>query len=231
VELSAGRSGRAARHFRRALSLSPGSRDALEGLIASQKIALSAGSAVAGMPDGEPDPLHVALIAGWRHAEARDWAALAALDPVLAEIEPGEALFVPVAQLRIVGLLALEDPDSAAEAQQLAETLLLRSWNPYDALLHARAATAARRPQLAWGSLYRVALRATANPRGRGLLERALEIARELPEDQFRALREQLAWRLGGAPARSGARMAPPAPPESPADETPPEPGSSRVQS
>jgi len=216
VELAAGRSGRARRHFERALALAPGDPDALGGLIASRKLELAAGDAGSGIPEGDLDPRHAAVIAGWRHAEARDWDALARLDAELARIGPGEPLYDAAARLRIAGLLAADDPQAAAHAQALAETLLLRSWNAYDALLHARAAIRANRPNDAWGSLQRVARRITANQRGRTLAERALEIARELPEDRFRALRDEIARRSAGVPRGSAALRAPPVPRETP---------------
>ena len=212
MELAAGRTGRSGRHFERALTLSPRNRDAQAGLIASRKFELSQGRAVPGISDTELDPRYAALIAGWRHAAARNWDALAALDTDLARIEPGEALFDVVSRLRIAGRLAAGDPEAAAEAQALAETLLVRIWSPYDALLRARAATQANRPLAAWGSLYRVADLATPNPRGRALAERALEIARELPGDQFAELRERLARLARTGPVGSPTLTRSPAP-------------------
>jgi spermidine synthase len=216
VELASGRSGRAARHFERALELVPGNPDALGGLIASRHLELTVGDAVSGIPDGDLDPRHAAVIEAWRRAEARDWDALARLDAQLARIEPGEPLFEAAARLRIARLLAADDPAAAVEAQALAETLLLRGWNAYDALLHARAAIRANRPLDAWGSLVRVARQTPANQRGRALSEQALEIARGLPEDRFRAVRDEFARRSGGAQRGSSALRAPPAPLETP---------------
>jgi spermidine synthase len=212
VELAAGRTGRAARHFERALSLAPGDRDALEGLIASQRIALGQGATVEALSEAELEPPFEALIAGWRYAEVRDWDAIAALDADLARIRPGEALFGAAARLRIAWRLAANDAQEAAQALAVAETLLVRGWTPYDGLLHARAAIRASRPLDAWGSLHRIAARATAGPRGRTLVERALEIARELPEDRFEALREQLGRRMRGAPTKPAPLREPTAP-------------------
>ncbi|MBW2493149.1 MAG: hypothetical protein JRE43_00215, partial [Deltaproteobacteria bacterium] len=53
--------------------------------------------------------------------------------------------------------LAAEDVEAAAEAQAIAEALLARSWTPQDALLRARAALGASRPEAAWGALSRIA--------------------------------------------------------------------------
>ncbi len=196
VEFAAGRTGRATRHFERALSLSPGNRDAMAGRIASQKFELTQGRAVPGISDTELDPRASALIAGWRHVAALNWKGVTDLDAELERILPGEPLFDAASRLRIVQRLAADDPEAAAEAQALAEVLLLRSWNPFDALLHARAAIQANRPRDAWGSLHRVAGRTTATPRGRALGERVLEIARDLPVDRFRAVRDEMNRRM-----------------------------------
>jgi predicted membrane-bound spermidine synthase len=216
VELAAGRSGRAQRHFDRALALAPGDPDALAGSIASRKLELTLADDGAGIPEGDLDPRYAAVIEGWRYAEARDWEALARLDAELVRLDPGEPLSDAAARLRIARLLAAGDPQAAAEAQALAETFLLRTWNAYDALLHARAAILAGRPLDAWGSLLRVAQRTVANERGRALAERALEIARELPEDRHRSLRAEFARRLGRAAGGSAALREPPAPRETP---------------
>jgi spermidine synthase len=215
VELAAGRSGRAARHFERALALAPADRDAHAGLIASRKFELTAGRAAAGISDAELDPLYAALIAGWRHTEAREWDAVRALDGDLARIEPGEALFDAATRLRIAWRLAANGLQAAIEAQMLAETLLLRSWHPFDALLRARAAIRANRPYDAWGSLQRVAHRSTTSQRGQVLAERALEIASELPKDEaerFQTLRDDLARRARRAQPDAAAFKRPPAP-------------------
>ena len=136
------------------------------------------------------------------------------LDAELARIEPGAALFDAATRLRISWRLASDDPEAAAEAQTLAETLMLRRWNPYDALLRARAAIRADRPRDAWGSLQRVAGRTNTTQRGRVLAERVLEVARELPEDRFRAVRDEINRRADGP--GSGELRDAPAPDEMP---------------
>jgi hypothetical protein len=194
VELGAGRSARAARHFERALSLSPGGDgDAIGGLILSRKVELSRGNAVSGVTDRELGTRDSALIAGWRDYQARDWNALASRDAELASIQPGDALFEEAARLRIAQRLAAGGPAAAAEAQQLAETLLLRSEQLQDHLIRARAAIAAGRTQDARASLLRAAERVTATRSGRILAEQVLEIARLLPEEEFRKVQAELA--------------------------------------
>lgn len=189
VELAAGRSTRAARHFERALSIDPGDRDALRGRMASHRFAPTAGGGGSG---AEPSVPYAALAEAWRHAQARQWDAVAALDGTLARIRPGDALFEVATRLRVTQRLATRDPEAAAEGEGLAETLLLRHWSPDDALLHARAAAAAGRFAAARGSLQRIAEAVGASRRGRALAARALEVAEALPDDAAGDVRLQL---------------------------------------
>jgi spermidine synthase len=198
VEFGLARPRRAARHFTRALKLAPDSSDALAGLVASQLSEIAAGRSVGGMSEGDLDDPVAALIAGERHAAADDWDAVASLDADLGRIGPGEALFEPMSRLRIRWRLAAEDPEAAAEAQALAETLLSRKWRAQDALLRARAAIAADRPTAAWGALSRVAEALPTHQRPRALAEAAREIAELLPEETARDLRARLGF--GGRP-------------------------------
>ena len=189
VELGAFRSGRAARHFQRALELDPGNRDALEGLISAQRTVLVAGEEVPGLEPGSLDADLAALIEAWRRAGEKDWPGVAELDEVLERIAPGEALFDLAARARVEWRLAIPDADRAAQALVIAETLLRRNWAPFDALLHAEAAIAAGRIEPAMGSLNNVANRIlmaplASTPQARTLAERALEVARALPEEQ-----------------------------------------------
>ena len=192
VELGLARPKRAARHFARALKLAPGSSDALAGWVASRPFGFAEGRSVAGILERDLDDRLVALIAGQRHAAVGDWDAVAALDAELGRIEPGEALFEQASRLRVHWRLATEDPEAAAEAQAIAETLLSREWKPQDALLRARAAAAADRPAAAWGALSRIAEALPKQPRAGALVEAALEIAEALPEEAARDLRIRL---------------------------------------
>jgi len=192
AELAAGRTGRATRHFVRALELDPESRDAVAGWVASQKLVLTTSGSVPEVEGVALDTSQRALIEGWQQAQAADWDAVARLDPELAAIEPGDGLFDAATRLRIAWRLARADEASAAQAQALADLLLLKAWSPYDALLRARAALRAGRPQDAWGSLQRIVLRASGNQRGRAIARRALEVARELPGDDYQRLRDSL---------------------------------------
>ena len=192
IELGRARPGRATRHFERALELTPDSSDAVAGLLASRAFDITQGRSVAGISEGDLDERLVAVIAGWRHAAAVDWDAVAALDPELGRIEPGEALFEVASRLRVGWRLARKDPAAGAEALAIVETLLAREWSAADELLRARAAIAAGRPEAAWGSLSRIARVLPKNPRAEKLVEAALEIAEAFPEEIARDLRARL---------------------------------------
>ncbi len=205
IELGLARRGRASRHFERALALAPGSSDALAGLVESRSFDLARGQAVEGISEGSLDGPVVTLIAAWRHAEAGEWDAVAALDAELGRIEPGEALFEEASRLRADWRVATEDPALGAEAVAIAERLLSRQWNPVDALLHARAAIVAGRPRAAWGSLSQIARKVSDYPRKGKIVEAALDVAKALPEDLAQDVRSRLRpgrSRAGGQPAR-----------------------------
>jgi tetratricopeptide (TPR) repeat protein len=192
IELELSRPDRAARHFTRALTLAPDSSDALAGLVASQPFGFDEGKSVAGISKEDLDDRLLAVIAGQRHAAAGNWAEFAAFDAELGRIEPGEAIFEQASRLRIYWRLATQDPEAAAEAQAIAETLLSREWLVHDALLRARAAIAAGRPVAAWGALSRIAETLPKHQRPKVIAKAALEIAEKLPEELARDLRVRL---------------------------------------
>jgi hypothetical protein len=111
----------------------------------------------------------------------------------LASIRPGDPGFEEAARLRIEWRLAEGDPAAAAEAQRLAETLLLRSEQLQDQLLRARAAIAAGRNRDARASLLRASERVTASRGGESLAEQVLGVARLLPEADFQEIQAELA--------------------------------------
>jgi tetratricopeptide (TPR) repeat protein len=192
IEFGNGRPRRAARHFTRALKLAPDSRDALAGLVASRPGGFADGKSVAGFSEQDLDDRLAALIAGNRHATAGDWGAVAALDSELGRLEPGEPLFEQASRLRIRWRLAAQDPELAAEAQAIAETLLSRTLQLQDVLMRARAAVAAGRFTAAWGALSRVADALPQQQRARALADEALEVAGSLPDELARGLRDRL---------------------------------------
>ena len=113
-----------------------------------------------------------------------------------------DEIVVQASRLRILWRLAAKDPEAAAEAQAIAETLLSRRWQAQDALFRARAAVAADRPVAAWGALSRIAEALPKHPRPRALSQAALEIAAALPEETARALRIRLKSGRPGAAQR-----------------------------
>ena len=183
IDLGLLKRGRAFRHFERALALAPGSDEAVAGLAESRAFDLAQGEPVEGISEVSLDGPVAAVIASWRHAEAAEWDAVAALDAELGRIEPGEALFEEASRLRIDWRLATGDPAVGGEALAIAERLVLRQWNPNDALLHARAAILADRPREAWGSLSHIARKLSSYPRRGRIVAAALAVAKALPED------------------------------------------------
>jgi hypothetical protein len=192
IELGLGRPARAARHFVRALALEPDAPDAPAGLVLSRQADLTRGKSVEALVEEDLDARLVAVIAGWRHAAAADWEAVAALEDELARIGPGEAAFEEASRLRVRWRLETKEKEAGAQAQEIAETLLLRAWNPYDALQHARAAVAAGDFATAWGSLHRIAQTLNDFPATQTIASAALEIADALPEEMAREVRARL---------------------------------------
>jgi hypothetical protein len=192
IDLGLAKRGRAFRHFQRALALAPDSSEALAGLAESRAFDLAKGAPVEGMPEAIPDGPVATVIASWRHAEAGEWDTVAALDAELGRIEPGEGLFEEASRLRIDWRLSTRDPARAGEALAIAERLLLRQWNPADAVLHARAAILADRPRVAWGSLSQIARKLPGYTRRGSIRAAALEVAKELPDELAEDVRARL---------------------------------------
>jgi tetratricopeptide (TPR) repeat protein len=201
-EFALGRPGRAARHFARALELAPGTSDAVLGLVASRPAKFVQGKSIAGISEADLDDRIRAWIVAWRSASAKDWDAVAALEPELASFGPGEALFEEAARLRAHWRLASGDPQRASEAQAITETLLTRTWNPQDALLRASAAIAADHPMAAWASLIRLSRVPQRSEQGRTIAAHARKIAMGLPEEAARDMHERLNPAPASAPDR-----------------------------
>ncbi|MGI9590384.1 MAG: hypothetical protein ACR2P8_03370, partial [Myxococcota bacterium] len=179
------RTRRAGQHFDRALELAPDEPEALAGLVASRRIS-EPGRAL-------PGDL-AAVVAAERLAIAEDWDAVAALDSELARRQPGDGLFDRASRLRIRWRLAAREPQRASEALAIVETLLSRRWRARDALLRASAAIQAGRLDAARSTLWRIAT-LPQRPATARLCRLGLEIARALPGETDRQLRNQLARR------------------------------------
>ena len=80
-------------------------RDPTQPLARATLLRLDQGSVADGSwPDGleaDASPAETAVTAAWRAERARDWAALEALDPRLAEIQPADPLAIEAALLRV----------------------------------------------------------------------------------------------------------------------------------
>ena len=203
VELSKRRPVRAGRFFEQALARDPAAADgeATAGLIATHLSDLFAGRPVAGLSDRALGARETAVIAALRDAGARNWDGVAARDAELAAIRPGDALFEVAARLRINRLLAEATPESAAEAQSLAETLLVRMWRVENAFLRVEAAIGAGRAQDARASLHMIATQITPTPAGQAVAEQVLRLARQLSEEDFQEMQARMTTRRRGNPA------------------------------
>jgi predicted membrane-bound spermidine synthase len=121
----------ALRYLRQAIATRPDSLQARFALVKNQLGALVKGSApeeiqlIADSLSGAPR----AVVAGWRHAAARDWFALAQLEPRLAPSEPTDLWYPEATQLRVewrtkVRMQDISEP-LAFDALRLADRALV----------------------------------------------------------------------------------------------------------
>ena len=192
IELGLGKPGRAVRRFARALALEPGSSEAAAGLLASRYHDVAQGRPVEGISEPDLDDRLAAVVAGWRHAEKKEWAELAARDGELARFQPGEALYEEASRLRAGWRLETKERAAAVEALAILDTLLLRQWTPEDDLRRARAAIAADQPAAAWGSLTRIARIVPKHAQAGEIEATVLDMAKALPEDLAEDLRVRM---------------------------------------
>ena len=157
---------------------------------------------VAGVDPQDLEAPLPSVIAAWRHAANENWEGVAALDPELSRIAPDEPLYEEASRLRVRWRLAGQDRETASDALAIADSLLQRKWTPQDALLRARAAIAAGQPAAAWGSLSRIAEVLSRYSDPASLLEPALDLARQLPDEIAAELQLQLQSARPRAPRR-----------------------------
>ncbi len=168
--------------LRDALSLAAGDSDpraseALHALlIARYRPAIRRGEQVSFTSRFLADPA-AAVIAGWRAAGAGDWHQLRGLEQRLVAVEPRHPLFSETTRLRARWRVEGAQPEIAAEAMTLLETVLSPVGKPADVLLYARAATHAGKPLAALAAIGGVLPRLE---RGSAPAREAAEILRSL---------------------------------------------------
>jgi hypothetical protein len=134
---------RAAEHFRRALERDPTAQSARFGLLRVQRRGVESG-APAYLELAEPlDGAAAAVVAGWRHAAARDWPALRALEPALAAADVRDPAYDDALRLRVQWRNADGDPAVRAQALEIAAEILRGNLTPEDAVVTAQAFAAA----------------------------------------------------------------------------------------
>ena len=92
------------------------------------------------------EPLYgaaAAVVAGWRHAAARDWPALRALEPALAAADVRDPAYDDARRLRLQWRSAADDPALRAEALEIATEMLRSTLTQEDAVVTAQAFAAA----------------------------------------------------------------------------------------
>jgi spermidine synthase len=129
----------AAQHFRHALEREPTAVSARFGLLSVRRKAIEAGDpgtlALAARLEGTA----AAVVAGWRLAASHDWAALRALEPILAAADPRDPSFPDALALRIQWRAASEDAGLRVEGSEIAAQLLGGNSRARHLVLGARA--------------------------------------------------------------------------------------------
>jgi len=135
----------AAQHFRRALERDPMAASARFGLLSARRRAVEAGDAESLALAAPLEGVAAAVVAGWRLAAAKDWAALRALEPTLGAAEPRDPSYLDALALRVQWRASSEDAGLRAEAPEIATQLLGGNNRPRHLVLGARAYAAAGR--------------------------------------------------------------------------------------
>ena len=183
----------AERSFEAALELDPTSQSARFGLLRTRN---TMGVPLNGDRHSEAQlraPV-AAVLKGWRYREAKDWEALRALDPELAEIPFRDVTFSDALGLRAQWRAMDSDPELANEAIEMLDQLMYLRRRIADQMLRAQAGLTAQRPRIALTSLERIAAASMASKKP--FLGGALEILRALPESpRTKAIRRRLTKR------------------------------------
>ena len=169
AELEAGNAEPAAVAFRRALALQPDRADARQGLLLATR----------GDSGGAVTEAERALTAAWGHERSGEPAALRALEPVLAGLEPTHLLYEEAQRARIAWRIASGEEALGREGLAISDALLDATREARDLLARARVAALAGEPAKAWGALD-VLTRQRSADRG-ALVRAAIPLATRLP--------------------------------------------------
>ncbi|MEM6794393.1 MAG: fused MFS/spermidine synthase [Acidobacteriota bacterium] len=169
-------------------------------LLASRQRLMNRGVPAPLRPRLEDDPAARAVVEGWRQQRLQNQDRLAELEPELAAIEPGHALFPAATSLRATWRLRTGEADRARAALALLEPAMafgarsgsLNSW--------IQLSLQAGEPQSALAALHDLVELAERNPRARELRQQAAGWMRRLPPEHRTPAYENLLERLGGLP-------------------------------
>jgi len=152
----------------------------------------------------EPDPRLLplesgerALVDGWRLAATNRWAPLELLDHDLAALPPSHPLFAAACRLRAGWRVVAGGSRRAREAVVLMDEVLALDPRPNDLLLHAEASMSSGRHRGALVTLSGLARGLPRTERFRLLVERALRLVQEIPDEpDLVAVRADIVERL-----------------------------------
>jgi hypothetical protein len=134
---------RAAEHFRRALKQDPTAQSARFGLLRVRRREVESGSPTYLELAESLNGAAAAVVAGWRHAVARDWPALRALEPALAAADVRDPAYADALRLRVQWRNADGDPALRAQALEIATEMLRGNLTAEDAVVAAQVFAAA----------------------------------------------------------------------------------------
>ena len=107
---------------------------------------------------------------------------MAELEPALAAIPPDHLLYEEATRLRIAWRIASGERERGAEALRMVDPLIARGAGPADYVTRAEAALLAGEPDVAWATLARSRPKLAAKGVDAALRQRAVDVARALPE-------------------------------------------------
>lgn len=168
-----GERSRAARLFERAFEMDPELPAARGGRVVTSPDSVER----AGLGAGE-----VAVAEGLVRQRRGDAASVSELEPGLASVGTEDILYEEAVRLRVAWRIAVADPAKAAEALRLIDWMIPRGARTSDYVARVEAAAAAGEVDVAWATLARVRGKLRAQGANADLLDRAIAVARVLPE-------------------------------------------------